>query len=169
MHQPYAHAYQQVDPQQRTMADLWNEFPAEPGQLAHAVSATLAPTHVGPVMGDIDGPTARPRPYVDPLPWLLLKHLVQLALVGSVLLFVLSGGKAPMMALSYVGTGLLLMGVIVLADRQRFLDRDPAFEIVEFIPAPPRPVEPTPAVPASTLAPMVDLMHQVLPERIEVS
>jgi hypothetical protein len=153
----------------RSMADVWGEFPSEPGHLAQAVGEILAPTHVGPVRDAHEQGTARPRPYRDPIGWLVLKHVVQLALAGSVLLFVLNGGEAPMMALSYVATGLLLMGVIVLADRQRFADRDPAFEIIEFIPAPPRPVQAEPVVPASTLAPMVDLMHSVLPERVEVT
>jgi hypothetical protein len=153
------------------MADLWNEFPAEPGHLTQAVSAVLAPAHVGPVYGEgLEQPAARPRPYVDPLPWTLLKHLVQAAFAGSVLLFVLSAGKAPIMALGYVATGLLLIGVIVLADRQRFSDRDPNFEIVEFIAPPAPPVQQqAPAVPASTLAPMVDLMQSVLPDRLNVT
>lgn len=155
---------------QPTMADVWGGAPAESGQLAQAVGEVLAPVHVGPVLAANEQGTARPRPYTDPLGWMLIKHLVQLALAGSVLLFVLNGGEAPMMALSYVATGLLLMGVIVLADRQRFQDRDPNFDIVEYIPAPPRPVQAAePVVPASTLAPMVDLMQQVLPERINVS
>lgn len=158
------------------MADLWNEFPADPGMLSSAVSQQLAlnapllPVQVGPVMGDaLDHPTARPMPYRDPVEWLLLKHLVQVALVGSVLLFVLHGGEAPMMALSYVGTALLLMGVIVLADRQRFSDRDPAFEFIEFIAPAPRPPEPAPAVRQGALVPLVEQMQEFFPERVSVT
>ena len=168
MHHPSAHAYPSGAPQ-RSMADLWNEFPAEPGHLAHAVGEVLAPMHVGPVVDAHEQGTARPRPYHDPVAWLLLKHLVQLAFAGSVVLFVVNGGDAPTMALSYVATGLLLMGVIVLADRQRFNDRDPNFEIVEFIPAPPRPMPAAPAVQQGALVPLVEQMQSVLPERVSVT
>lgn len=169
MHQ-YPPLHPHADPAStRSVADVWGELPTEPGHLTRAVGQVLAPMNVGPVRDATEQGTARPRPYRDPLGWMVLKHVVQLALVGSVLLFVFSGGEAPMTALSYVATGLLLMGVIVLADRQRFADRDPAFEIIEFIPAPPRPVQAEPVVPRSTLVPLVEQMQTVLPERVAVT
>lgn len=157
MHQyPGAHTHPRVEPHPRSLADLW-----------HA-----SPDAVGPPPDEsADHPTARPKPYRDPVEWMLLKHVVQLALAGSVLLFVLYGGNAPLMALGYVATGLLLMGVVVLADRQRFHDRDPNFDIVEFVAPPPRPAPPPePVVREGALVPLAQQMHSVLAaERVEVT
>jgi hypothetical protein len=72
------------------------------------------------------------------------------------------------MALAYAATALLLMGVMVIADRQRFNDRDPEFEIVEFIAPEPIPA-PQPVVRHAPLTPLVHQMQVALPERIDVS
>lgn len=95
---------------------------------------------------------------------------MQLALVASVLLLVLQGGTLPTMALSYVGTGLLLMGVISITDRQRFLERDPAVEIVDVI-APatiPAPM-PQQIVQPGALGPLMEQMQRAMPERVTVT
>jgi len=164
---PYATSTQPV------MADLWNELPqAGHGTLADAVAqrvqshAPLVPVYVH------DAPSAeprmRPRPCVDPLGWLLLKHAIQLAFVGNVLMFAIYGGQAPLMALGYVGTGLLLMGVLVIADRLRFADRDPNFSIVEFL-APEPVAAPQHVMRPAPLAPIVEQMQVAMPERVSVT
>lgn len=159
------------------MADLWSEFPADPGLLLGAVQdqvamhAPLVP--VVPPLHELareqSQPYARPKPWRDPLEWTLLKHAVQLALVASVVLVVLHGGRAPVLALSYAATGLLLMGVMVIADRRLFEGRDPAFEIVEFITPDPMPAPATPAVRQGPLVPIVQQMQGVLPQHVEVT
>lgn len=159
------------------MADMWNDFPSEPGQLAGLVAqqvAALAPIQPQSAAQHDAGsdPMARPRPYRDSLAWSAIKSLVQLALVVSVLIFVVDGGNAPLMALCYVGTGLLLMGAIVVADRERFTDRDPGFQIIEYV-QPPRAAQQSAAsVPMATRAPLVPLaqqMHVAMPERVSVT
>jgi hypothetical protein len=83
-------------------------------------------------------------------------------------MFVVYGGRAPLAALGYVGTGLLLMASMVFADRFRFSDRDPNFEIVEFLaPEPVRvvQVEPNPA----PLAPLVEQMQVAMPPHMTVT
>ena len=109
------------------MADVWAELSAGgQGTLADAVAhrveahAPLVPVYVHDSLSA--QPQMRLLPMVDPLAWSLLKHAIQAALVVSVVLFALYGGRAPLMALGYVGTGLLLMGVLVLADRH---EREP--------------------------------------------
>lgn len=143
------------------MEDVWRQFPQDPGPLVDAVAHGIA---------QAQPPEARPRPYQDPLEWTMLKHAAQLALAASVLLFVLQGGAAPLMALTYVATGLLLVVVVVVADRQRFGDRDPAFDIVEFVAPPPAPARPAmPAVRQGPLAPLALQMGVVLDCRVDVT
>jgi hypothetical protein len=110
----------------------------------------------------------RPLPYRDSLGWMLIKHVVQCTLVLSVVLFALHGDEAPAMALSYVGTCLLLVGVIVIADRQRFQDRDPSFEILEILAPEPVAIPPQPRR-AAPLAPLVEQMHAVIGQRVDVT
>lgn len=164
---PYANHTQPV------MADVWHDLPsAGQGTLVDAVAerthahAPLTPVYVH------DAPSAeprmRPRPYVDPIQWLLVKHLVQLALVMSVVMFVVYGGRAPLMALGYVGTGLLLMGVIVIADRLRFSDRDPNFEIIELLAPDPVPVQQHVLRPAP-LTPLVEQMQVAMQQHVTVT
>lgn len=161
-----------TDAAQPTMADVWGGFPADHGRLAAAVQrrveahAPLVPVHVQDAASS--QPRMRPLPCVDPLAWSLLKHAIQLAFVASVVMFAVYGGRAPLMALGYVGTGLLLMGSMVIADRLRFADRDPSFTIIEFLapePAPAPQHEPRPA----PLAPLVEQMQVVLPETVSVT
>lgn len=159
-------------PAQPTMADVWGEFPSGHGRLVDAVQqrvqqhAPLVPVHVpDPASAE---PRMRPLPYVDPIEWSLLKHTIQLALVASVVIFAIYGGEAPLMALGYVGTGLLLMGTLVIADRQRYADRDPSFAIIEFIAPEPVPVVVREMRPAP-LAPLVEQMQVVMPETVAVT
>lgn len=107
-------------------------------------------------------------PYADPIAWSLLKHGIQLALVASVVIFAIYGGKAPIMALGYVGTALLLMGTLVIADRLRYADRDPSFAIIEFLAPEPVPVVVHELRPAP-LAPLVEQMQVVMPETVAVT
>lgn len=158
---------------QPTMADVFASFPGDAGALADAVqrqvhaTAPLVPVHVH-VPGFEDEPRARPVPYSDPLAWTLLKHLVQAALVGSVLMFVTHGGNDPMMALSYVATALLLMGIVVVADRLRFADRDPSMEIVEFI-VPIQPQQVAQPRPVAPLVPLVEQMQVAMTGHVDVT
>ncbi len=157
---------------QPMMADVWNDFPQGHGTLVDAVQqrlhqhAPLVPVYVADASAS--EPRMRPRPCVDPLAWSLLKNAIQLALVGSVVMFALYGGRAPLMALGYVGTGLLLMGALVIADRLRFADRDPDFAIIEFLAPDPVPVVVHEMRPAP-LAPLVEQMQVVMPETVAVT
>lgn len=168
---PYAPAHSQAPPVQPTMADVWAAYPAQVGSITGAVAAQLqahaplAPTYVP---GFEDEPRMRPRPYQDPVSWSLLKHAVQLALVYSVVMFATQGGGNPLLGLSYVGTSLLLMVVFVFADRFRFMDRDPAFDIVEVLPPTPAPAVQH-AMRAAPLAPLVEQMHVAMPARVDVT
>lgn len=136
-----------------SLADVWSDLAA------------------GAVVGaSAEQPRIRPRPWADPVEWLLVKHVVQLALVASVVLLVLQGGRSPLMSLAYVATALLLMVVVVLADRQRFRDRDPAFEIVELVaPAAPPAVTRRPVVQPGPLAPLMRQMHEALGAPVDVT
>ena len=173
MHQYGTMTSSQTTSHQPAMADLWNEFPTGHGTLVDAVQqrvqqhAPLVPVHVP--MPVVEEPQLRPRPCVDPLAWLLLKHGIQLAFVASVVMFAIYGGRAPLMALGYVGTGLLLMGSMVIADRLRFADRDPDFQIVEFIAPEPLHVPMVQDVRPAPLAPLVEQMQVVLPETVSVT
>jgi hypothetical protein len=154
------------------MADVWGEFPSGHGTLVDAVQqrvqqhAPLVPVHV-PDAASAE-PRMRPLPYADPLAWSLLKHAIQLALVASVVIFAIYGDQAPLMALGYVGTGLLLMGTLVIADRLRYADRDPSFAIIEFLAPEPVPVIVREMRPAP-LAPLVEQMQVVMPETVAVT
>lgn len=156
-----------------TMADVFSSFPGDPGVLAAAVqervqaAAPLLPVHVH-VPGFEDEPRVRPLPYRDPLAWSWLKHLVQAALVGAVLMFVTHGGNDPLMAGSYVATALLLVGIVVVADRLRFADRDPAMEIVEFI-VPAQPQQAAQPRPVAPLVPLVEQMQVAMAGRVDVT
>lgn len=168
-HSPHAHDHQP------SMADMWNEFVGDPGQLAaeatHQAPHQAAPTTPAPAPTATLAPRARPRPYSDSLAWTGVKAFVQLALVASVILFVLDGGDAPMMALSYVATAIFLMTAMVIADRERFNDRDPEFEIVEYV-MPERVTASQPPVALPVRAPLVPLVQQmqvVMPERVSVT
>ena len=174
MHQhPTLHSTQTA-PAQPTMADVWGEFPSGHGRLVDAVQqriqqhAPLVPVHVPTPDAAASEPRMRPLPYADPIAWSLLKHAIQLALVASVVIFAIYGGKAPIMALGYVGTGLLLMGTLVIADRLRYADRDPSFAIIEFIAPEPAPVVVREMRPAP-LAPLVEQMQVVMPETVAVT
>lgn len=153
-----------------TSHDVFASFPQAPGTLAAAVQerlgtqAVLVPQHV---QGFDDEPRMQMRPYRDPLGWHLVKHLVQLALITSVVLFAARGGDG-LVGLGYMGTALLLMLVVVLADRMRFADRDPSFEIVEFLAPAPRP-EPVPQPRIAPLVPLVEQMHVALGDRVDVT
>ncbi len=168
---PHVHT-NQTAPAQPTMADVWGEFPNGHGRLVDAVQqrvqqhAPLVPVHV-PDAASAE-PRMRPLPYVDTLPWALLKHAIQLALVASVVIFAIYGDQAPLMALGYVGTGLLLMGTLVIADRLRYADRDPSFAIIEFLAPEPVPVVVREMRPAP-LAPLVEQMSYALSERVDVT
>lgn len=168
---PYAPAHPQAMPAQPTMADVWAAYPAEAGSITGAVAAhmqahaPLVPVHVP---GFENEPRMRPRPYEDPLAWMLLKHAVQLALVYSVVMFAMHGGANPVMGISYIGTSLLLMAVFVFADRFRFTDRDPSFEIVEMLAPEPIPVAQHQMRPAP-LAPLVQQMQVAMPPRVDVT
>ena len=156
-----------------TMEGVWGGFPTDRGLLAAAVQQRIDAAHVPLVpvhvpRAGLEEPRMRPRPYADALVWLLLKHGIQLAFVASVVMFALYGGRAPLMALGYVGTGFLLIGSMVIADRQRYEDRDPNFAIVEFIAPDPVPVAPREVRPAP-LAPLVEQMQVVLPEPVSVT
>jgi hypothetical protein len=164
MRQPTFYAHPQHAPAQPTMADVWASYPIANGTLAAAVQdqvqqhAPLVPVHVAAPGTE---PTMRPRPYRDPIEWLLLKHLVQAAFIAAVVVFVVQGGSAPLMSLGYVG-------VTTIADRLRFADRDPAFEIIEIIAPQPALMpmrEPRPA----PLAPLVEQMQVVMPEAVSVT
>ena len=156
------------------MADVWRSYGSDPALVAANVTrhiafhAPLVPVHIA--MPEHSEPFARPRPLRDSLGWSCAKHLVQLALVGSVVLLVLDGGDAPRMALSYVVTALLLMAVVTASDRQRVQDRDPAMEFVEFI-TPERPPAhaPAPTLRPAPLTPLVEQMQSVMPERVRVT
>jgi hypothetical protein len=198
---PYLHTHPSHG-QQPTMSDVWLDHPASTGMLTpRGMGPTdfqhqLMPVNVAPVHAQTDVLAgARPRPHADSFEWLLVKHLVQLALVASVVLLVLEGGRSPILALAYASTGLLLMGTMVIADRQRFADRDPDFQIVEFFapieparsaaPAPApydmpysphvaRPMVPEPHVayaprPHAPLGPLVDQMQGVMPAHVDVT
>lgn len=173
-----------LDPE-LSMADLWRQMPTEPGLLGPVIAHQLeqcAPLHLaqsvhvgrGSALGGTAATTSsstRPRPYRDEPLWWLIKSGVQLAFALMAVLFVLEGGELPLMAGSYAGTALLLVVAVVVADRQRFLDRDPAFEIVECLVPRPSPVagvrahEPRPG-PLATLA---EQMASALPARIDVT
>lgn len=86
-------------------------------------------THALPAAPAALAPPA-PPPLRETRTWFLCKHAAQLLLLTSVLVFVLEGGERPAMALSWVATGLLLVGATSVADRRRFLDHQPDFEIV---------------------------------------
>jgi hypothetical protein len=75
-------------------------------------------------------PAARRAPYRETVGWLLTKHLAQLAVMAAVLTFVLVGGDNPAMALSWIAASFLFLGSVTLADRGRFLDHEPGFEVV---------------------------------------
>lgn len=156
-----------------SMADVWHAYPAATGMLAQAVEqqvanhAPLAPTyvHASPELG----PSVRARPYRDTIGWSLVKHAAQLALIGAVLAFVRLGAGAPLLALGYVATALLLVGTVTLADRQRFLDHDPGLEIIEFI-APQRvPAPEIPVLQRGPLVPLVEQMQIAMPEHVRVT
>ncbi len=159
-------------PAQPTMADVWGEFPSGHGHLVDAVQqrielhAPLVPVHLPDVASR--EPRMRPLPYADPIAWSLLKHAIQLAFVVSVVIFARYGDQAPLMALGYVGTGLLLMGTLVIADRLRYADRDPSFAIIEFLAPEPAPV-PVRELPRAPLAPLVEQMQVVMPETVAVT
>lgn len=153
------------------MADVFAGYGA-PGTITGMVETQLAahaplvPVHVA---GCDDQPRMRPLPYRDSVAWLLLKHVVQCALVLSVVIFAMHGDDAPLVAISYVGTSLLMVGVVVIADRQRFQDRDPSFEILEILaPAAPAPVAQPVARPAP-LAPLVEQMRAAIGEHVDVT
>jgi hypothetical protein len=158
------------------MSDVWLDQPV--ATHAPVVQHALMPVNVAPVQAQTDVLAgARPRPHADSVEWLLVKHLVQVALVASVVLLVIEGGRSPILALAYAATGLLLMGTMVIADRQRFADRDPDFQIVEFI----APVEAQAdvlshehhhaayAMPHAPLAPLVEQMQGIMPARVDVT
>lgn len=159
-------------PAQPTMADVWGSFPGGHGRLVDAVQqrvqqhAPLVPVHV-PDAASAE-PRMRPLPYADPIAWSLLKHAIQLALVASVVIFAIYGDHAPLMALGYVGTGLLLMGTLVIADRLRYADRDPSFAIIEFLAPVSAPVA-VREMPPAPLAPLVEQMQVVMPETVAVT
>lgn len=153
------------------MADVWASYPMANGTLVAAVQdqvqqhAPLVPVHVAAPGTE---PTMRPRPYRDPIEWLLIKHLVQAAFIAAVVVFIFQGGSAPLMSLGYIGTCMLLMGVTVIADRLRFADRDPAFEIIEII-APQPALMPMPEPRPAPLVPLVEQMQVVMPEAVSVT
>jgi hypothetical protein len=152
------------------MADVFASY-GMPGTITSAVEAQVAahaplvPVHVA---GFDDQPRMRPLPYRDSVGWLLLKHAVQLALVVAVVLFALHGGEAPLMALSYVATSLMMVGVFVIADRQRFQDRDPSFEILEILAPVPQPIQ-QPVVPPAPLAPLMEQMQAAIGHHVDVT
>lgn len=153
------------------MAGVWASYPVGTASLTGTVAAQLqahAPIVPTYVPGFEDEPRMRPRPYQDPPAWSLLKHAVQVALVYAVVMFASRGDGDPLMGLSYVATALLLMAVFVFADRFRFSDRDPAFDIVEVLP--PRPVPVTAhAMRPAPLAPLVEQMQVAMPTRVDVT
>ena len=155
-----------------TMSDVFGAYAhVAPGALSATVEAQLqshAPLVPQQVHGFDDELRMRPLPYRDAPAWHLLKHGVQLALVASVVLFVVQGGRAPLMAFGYVGTALLLMVAIVVADRQRFQDRDPAFEILEVLVPEPRPL-PTREMRPAPLVPLVEQMQVAMVDRVDVT
>lgn len=75
-------------------------------------------------------PIARhmPTAVTESVGWLCLKHLVQVAFVGSVLLFVVRGGRDPWTGLLAVAIALSLLAVVTIMDRNRFLDGARAIE-----------------------------------------
>lgn len=172
MHQHQPLHSNATTPAQPTMADVWGEFPSGHGRLVDAVHqrvqqhAPLVPVHLPDAAGTV--PRMRPLPYADPIAWSLLKHAIQLALVASVIIFVLYGDQAPVMALGYVGTGLLLMGTLVIADRLRYADRDPSFAIIEFLAPEPIPVV-VREMRRAPLAPLVEQMQAAMPESVAVT
>ncbi|MCZ4495972.1 MAG: hypothetical protein JWM25_555 [Thermoleophilia bacterium] len=132
--------------------DVWDQFGTAQvtGPLVAQGLAQL-PAHVVRTAAPVEEAPRRPAPLRDGLGWLLCKHLAQLTLAGAVLTFVLVGGEQPLMALCYVLTGLMLVGAMAVADRQRFLDHQPDFMILDVV----RPVQESPAVTQQAMRVMV--------------
>lgn len=134
--------------------DVWDQFGAQ-------VTGPLVVQGLAQVSSQLPSQAAaatpaeethrRPAPLRDGIGWLLCKHVAQLALAGAVLTFVLVGGEQPLMALCYVLTGLMLVGAMAVADRQRFLDHQPDFMIFDVV----RPAQPQPAVTQQSMRVMV--------------
>lgn len=142
---PAPHPYALQGAYQPSVANVWND-------------ATSAPTAAAPAPGPAHAPAPQARPrHEEPASWVLLKHLMQLAFVASVLLLVTSGGGSPTMALGYAATGLMLMGIMAVSDRQRFADSGATFVSIEFVDAAPAPAS-SPA-PPPTSAPVT--RHEV--------
>ncbi|MCW2949564.1 MAG: hypothetical protein JWN41_577 [Thermoleophilia bacterium] len=87
-------------------------------------------------MSPTSPPNARIR--VEPTSWTWLKHVVQLALAGAVLFFVMRGGDMPVATLAWIGAAFIGIVGIALADRQRFFERTqleyhPVLEVANLI------------------------------------
>lgn len=141
------------------MADVWNQPPAH-----LALDITAGDEH-----------HVRTTPLVEPLPWQLLKNIVQVGVVATAVAFVLSGATAAPTAASMALLSMLLMAAIAYADRQRFLDHGPRFQLVELVEPAPVPVSaPTPSHlpphrPHATLGPLVEQMAAALPRGLDVT
>jgi hypothetical protein len=61
------------------------------------------------------------EPWRESRGWRRAKDAMQAAFVTSVLLLVVAGGQSPVLALAYATTGLLLMGLMAVTDRTRFI------------------------------------------------
>ncbi len=157
---------------QPTMQHAFDSYAGVPaGQLAAHVAQQVqayGPLVPQQVHGFDDELRMRPLPYRDSFEWTLFKHVVQLALIASVALFVLRGDQSPLLALGYAGTALLLLVSIVLSDRQRFRDRDPSFEILEVLTPEPRPLPQREMRPAP-LVPLVEQMQVAMVDRVDVT
>lgn len=143
-------------PAQGSLADLWHEM--DPG--TDALAAGLLPVA-----------TVFSAPYRDSRGWLLLKHVVQAGFAGSVFLLVLLGGSSPALAIAYAATGLLLMSVMAVADRRRFEDAAPDFQVVEYVQPMPQQVQPAPAPvrgPQDVVA-LIERLQAAMPDRVEVT
>ncbi|MCW2956217.1 MAG: hypothetical protein JWO69_1086 [Thermoleophilia bacterium] len=137
--------------------DVWMQQPTLTASWTEPVAFVAATEHVAEVA---EPPRARPQG--ESLTWLMCKHAAQAMFVAAVLVFVFAGGNEPAMAISYVAASLMLLGGITLADRQRFLEHEPAFEIVHV------------HAPAVTQGPMQVAMvpqplHVAMPARISVT
>ena len=108
--------------------DVWSQV-HESDLTGPLVAQGLAQLVARPVAATAHAEPLR-TPYEETWSWRFTKHLAQLAVTASVLIFVFRGGEQPTMALSWVAAALLLLVSVVVADRGRFLDHQPDFQVV---------------------------------------
>jgi len=157
-------------PRPTSMDNVWAGLPVEAGMLAPAIAHLV---HLDAPIQLVDAsraqaPPVAPSPHRETFVWNALKSAVQSMVAVTAIVFVVSGDQAPALALSSAITCLLLMGVIVIADRQRFLDRDPGFEIVDLIAPVMAEIAPVPVL-SSPLGPLAEHMAMAMPGRIDVT